>query len=180
MIFTDTALKGACIIEPEQLSDKRGFFARTWCQKEFLSHGLNPNIVQSSISYNRKKGTLRGMHYQAAPYEEAKLIRCTKGAIYAVIIDLRSASDTYIKWVSVEMKAADYRMIYVPEENCAFGFLTLEDDTEIFYLSSEFYTPEAERGVRWNDPLFRITWPTEVSVISNKDNAWPDFFAEKR
>jgi len=174
MIFTETALKGAFIIEPEQLSDERGFFARTWCQKEFLNHGLNPNIVQCSISYNRKKGTLRGMHYQAAPHEETKLVRCTAGAIYDVIVDLRKDSSTFRKWISAELNEENRKMLYIPA-GFAHGFQTLADNTEVFYQMSEFYTASHARGIRWNDPAFDIRWPFEVSVMSEKDEQIPDF-----
>ena len=178
MIFTETALKGAFIIEPEQLSDERGFFARSWCQREFEARRLSTRMVQGNTSFNRMKGTLRGMHYQRAPHGEAKLVRCTRGSIYDVIIDVRPESDTYMKWISMVISEEDHRMVYVPE-HCAHGFLTLENDTEIFSMVSEFYAPQAEGGVRWNDPLFKITWPVEVSVISDKDKAWPDFIVEK-
>ena len=174
MIFAETALKGAFIIEPVQLSDERGFFARTWCQKEFLNHGLNPNIVQCSISYNRKKGTLRGMHYQAAPHEEIKLVRCTAGAIYDVIVDLRKDSSTFRKWISAELNEKNRKMLYIPA-GFAHGFQTLADNTEVFYQMSEFYTASHARGIRWSDPAFDIRWPFEVSVMSEKDEQIPDF-----
>ena len=184
MLFIETRLKGAYIIEPERLEDERGFFARTFCRKEFESHGLNPNFVQCNISYNKKKGTLRGMHYQAAPYEEAKLVRCTKGGIYDVIIDLRPDSPTYCQWIAVELTAhssaysaqltADFKMLYIPE-GFAHGFMTLTDNTEVFYQMSEFHMPEYARGVRWNDPAFGIHWPKDVTVISEKDKRYDDF-----
>jgi dTDP-4-dehydrorhamnose 3,5-epimerase len=151
MIFTETRLKGAFIIEPEKLDDERGFFARTYCQKEFKDHGLNPVVAQCNISFNRVKGTLRGLHYQIAPYEEAKLVYCTKGAIYDVIIDLRASSLTFKKWFGVDLTAENRRMLYIPE-GFAHGFQTLEDDTEVFYQMSEFYNPEYARGIRWNAP----------------------------
>jgi dTDP-4-dehydrorhamnose 3,5-epimerase len=176
VIFFETIIRGAYIIELEQCEDERGFFARSWCEREFEAHRLSARMVQGNISFNRKKGTLRGMHYQRAPHEEAKLVRCTRGSIYDVIIDVRPESPTYMKWTGVRLKADDYRMVYVPG-HCAHGFLTLEGDTEVSYLVSEFYTPEAEQGVRWDDPLFRIAWPDEVSVISDKDRVWPDFVA---
>ncbi|MCK4826502.1 dTDP-4-dehydrorhamnose 3,5-epimerase, partial [bacterium] len=153
MIFTETQLRGAYIIEIEKLKDNRGFFARTWCQKEFEEHGLTPRVVQANVSSNKKKGTLRGMHYQIAPYEETKLVRCTRGAIYDVIIDLRPASPTYTQWVGVELTADNYKMLYVPE-NFAHGFQTLEDNTEVTYQVSQFYTPGSESGIRWGDPAF--------------------------
>ena len=174
MIFTETELEGAFVIEPERLEDRRGFFARTWCQREFQAHGLNPRLVQCSISFNKKKGTLRGMHYQVPPYEETKLVRCTMGAIYDVIIDLRKHSRTFKRWVAVELTTQNRRALYIPE-GLAHGFQTLEDNTEVFYQISEFYHPEASRGVRWNDPAFRIVWPNDIIVVSDKDREYPDF-----
>ena len=169
MRFTETRLKGAFIIEPERLEDERGFFARTFCQKEFEAHGLNPRMVQCNISYNKHKGTLRGMHYQAAPMAEAKLVRCTRGAIYDVIIDLRPESPTYCQWLAEELNAENSKIIYIPE-GFAHGFQTLENDTEVFYQMSEFYSPEHARGVRWDDPVFGIEWPLNTKIISEKDN----------
>lgn len=174
MIFTETPLKGAFIIEPERLEDERGFFARTWCQREFEAHGLNSRLVQCNISFNKKKGTLRGMHYQIAPYEEAKLVRCTQGAIYDVIIDLRPGSSTFKQYTAAVLTAQNHKMLYVPE-GFAHGFLTLEDHTEVFYQMSEFYAPEYARGVRWNDPAFGVQWPAEVQIISDRDQNYPDF-----
>ncbi len=174
MKFTETKLKGAFIIEIEKLSDERGFFARSWCRKEFEDHGLISRLVQTNVSYNRKKGTLRGMHYQIAPYQECKLIRCTRGAIYDVIIDLRPDSATYKQWTGVKLTADNYSMLYVPED-FAHGFLTLTDNTEITYQVSQFYKPGSEKGIRFDDPAFNIQWPLEVSVISDKDRTWPDF-----
>ena len=180
MIFTKTKLKGAFIIELEKLQDERGFFARSWCQREFEAHGLNPRLVQCNISFNVKKGTLRGMHYQVKPFEEAKLIRCTRGAIHDIIVDIRPDSATYCHWIGVELAApcsqltAHYRMLYVPE-GFAHGFLTLEDNTEVFYQMSEFYDADSARGVRWNDPAFDIQWPGKVEVISERDRSYPNF-----
>lgn len=162
------------MIEVERLTDERGFFARAWCQREFAEHGLNPRLVQCNISYNPRRGTLRGMHYQAVPHSEAKLVRCTRGAIYDVIVDLRSDSPSYLRHFGVDLTAEGREMLYVPE-GVAHGFLTLEDETEVFYQMSEFYAPEAARGVRWNDPAFGIRWPIEVAVISPRDAAYPDF-----
>lgn len=176
MIFTETKLKGAYIIEPEQLSDERGFFARTWCQKEFQVHGLNSKVAQCNISFNIKKGTLRGMHYQASPYKEAKVVSCTAGGIYDVAVDLRPDSLTFRKWISVELTAENKKMLYIPE-GFAHGFLTLTDAAEVFYQMSEFYEPSYARGVRWNDPTFAIQWPLKVAVISEKDQQFPDFIA---
>jgi dTDP-4-dehydrorhamnose 3,5-epimerase len=174
MIFTETELRGAYIIEPERLEDERGFFARTWCQHEFRAHQLNPNLVQCNVSFNRRKGTLRGMHYQVAPYEEAKVVRCTMGAIYDVVIDLRPYSTTFKLWLAIELTADNHKMLYVPE-GMAHGFQTLEDNTEVLYLMAEFYHPECASGVRWNDPAFGIQWPLSVQAISTKDQQYPDF-----
>lgn len=174
MVFQETNLKGVYIIEPERIQDERGFFARTWCKQEFQKCGINPKLVQCNISFNRKKGTLRGMHYQAAPCEEAKLVRCTTGAICDVIIDLRPDSETFKQWVAVELTAENRMMLYIPE-GFAHGFLTLKDSTEVFYQMSEYFAPEYARGVRWNDPAFRINWPEKVVVISEKDKQYEDF-----
>lgn len=174
MIFHETDLKGAFILDIEKIEDHRGFFARGWCQKEFEAHHLVSRVKQANISYNKTKGTLRGMHYQVSPYEETKLVRCTKGAIYDVIIDLRPASPTYAQWIGVELAAGNYKMLYVPE-NFAHGFITLKDDTEVTYQVSQFYTPGSERGIRWDDPAFSIEWPIEVQVVSDKDKNWPDY-----
>jgi len=174
MIFAETKLKGAFIIEPERQEDERGFFARTWCQREFETHGLNPRLVQCNISFNKKKGTLRGMHYQIPPHEEAKLVRCTMGAIYDVIIDLRPHSSTFKQWLSIELTADNRRMLYIPE-GFAHGFQTLEDDTEVFYQMSEFYHPECARGIRWDDPALKIRWPFSPLIVSNKDLDYPFF-----
>ena len=172
MKFIETRLKGAFIIEPERLEDERGFFARTFCQKEFEAHGLNRKVAQCNISYNKHKGTLRGMHYQAAPMAEAKLVRCTRGAIYDVIIDMRHESPTYCKWLAEELNAENSKMIYIPE-GFAHGFQTLEDDTEVFYQMSEFYSPEHARGVRWDDPIFGIEWHLNTKIISENDQNYP-------
>lgn len=174
MIFKESYLKGAYVIELEKLQDERGFFARAWCQREFEIHGLTARIAQANISHNVKRGTLRGMHYQAAPHEEAKLVRCTKGAIYDVIVDLREGSPTYLHWIGVELAADGHRLLYVPE-HFAHGFQTLEDDTEVTYQVTQFYTPASERGIRWDDPAIGIEWPLMPSVISKKDQGWPDF-----
>ena len=174
MLFRETKLKGAYVVEPERLEDERGFFARTWCQPEFEAHGLNPRLVQCSISFNRRKGTLRGMHYQAAPHAEAKLVRCTMGAIYDVIIDLRPESDTFRKWVAEELTAENRAALYIPE-GLAHGFQTLADNTEVFYQMSESYYPESSRAVRWNDPAFGIEWPLLPTAISSRDLTHPDW-----
>jgi dTDP-4-dehydrorhamnose 3,5-epimerase len=175
VIFTTTKLLGAYIIDLDKRSDDRGFFARAWCQKEFEAHHLTARSIQCNLSFSPKKGTLRGMHYQVAPYEEAKLVRCTQGALYDVIIDLRSSSSTYLQWIGVELTAENRRMLFVPE-GFAHGFQTLMDNTEAFYQVSQFYHPEAERGVRWNDPVFAIEWPDVCQrSMSVKDMHWPDF-----
>jgi dTDP-4-dehydrorhamnose 3,5-epimerase len=174
MQFVATGLSGAFEIRPELLHDERGFFARSWCRLESESHGLNPNLVQCNISFNSRKETLRGMHYQATPHAEAKLVRCTRGAIYDVALDLRENSPTYKKWTAVELSSEKRNMLYIPE-GCAHGFLTLTDETEVFYQMSAFYAPEAGRGVRWNDPAFQIQWPGRVEIISERDRTYPDF-----
>ncbi len=174
MIFHETKLHGVFEIHIEPNGDERGFFARTWCQKEFEAHGLNPRLAQCSVSFNAKKGTLRGVHYQAEPYEEAKVVRCTQGAIYDVAVDLRPQSPTFKQWAGVELTAGNRHMLYIPE-GCAHAFFTLAPDTEIFYQISEFYHPESARGVRWNDSAFGIVWPGKVEVISDRDNTYPDF-----
>ena len=176
MIFKETKLKGAYVIELEPLQDERGFFARSFCKREFEQHGLNPAIAQCNISYNKKKSALRGMHYQVAPYEEAKLVRCIRGAIYDVIIDLRPESLTFKQWIAVELTAENRKMLYIPE-GFAHGFLTLEDDTEVFYQMSESYHPECARGVRWDDPAFQIKWPMDKVILSDKDRAYKDFIS---
>ena len=174
MIFHDTALAGACIIELEKHGDPRGYFARTWCQKEFEDRGLVARVAQANTSFNSKAGTLRGMHYQVAPYQETKVVRCTRGDLYDVIVDLRPDSPTYKHWVGVELTATNGRMLYVPAD-FAHGFLTLEDDTEVSYFMSAFYIPGSGRGLRWDDPAVGIEWPRPIDVISKQDANWPDF-----
>jgi dTDP-4-dehydrorhamnose 3,5-epimerase len=175
MIFKKTSIMGAYVLGIEPRGDERGFFARGFCRKEFEAHGLNPNIAQANIGVSRQRGTLRGLHYQVPPHAEAKLVRCTAGAVFDVIVDLRPASASYRKWLGVELAADTRTMLYVPE-GCAHGYLTLADDTEIFYLVSQFYSAGAERGLRWNDPAFGIEWPiTQALVISDKDRRWPDW-----
>jgi len=168
VLFIETKLAGVYIIELEKIEDDRGFFARTFCQREFEAHGLNPRIAQCSVSFNRRKGTLRGMHYQVAPYEESKLVRCTMGAIYDVAVDLRPESRTFKQWVAVELTGENGRMFYIPQ-GLAHGFQTLVDNTEVFYQMSEFYHPQCARGVRWDDPAFGMTWPIKEVIISIKD-----------
>lgn len=174
MIFRETSLPGVFVIEPELHPDERGFFARSWCEREFKEHGLNPAVVQCNISVNHRKGTLRGMHLQSKPFEEAKLVRCTKGSIYDVALDLRHESPTYRHWTASDLTSGNRRAMYIPE-GCAHGFLTLEDDTEVFYQMSATYHPEAARGVRWNDAAFSIAWPANVQIISERDRTYPDF-----
>ena len=175
MVFKETRLKGAFIIELEKIVDGRGFFSRAWCQKEFQAHGLNPNVVQCNLSFNTSKGTLRGMHYQIAPHEEAKIVRCIRGKVYDVIIDLRPKSPTYLQWIGVELSSENRKMLYVPE-NFAHGYLTLADNTELFYQVSHFYSPESESGIRWNDRTVNIKWPqTNGLIITDKDKNWSDF-----
>lgn len=174
MKFTETKLKGAFLIDPEFLEDERGFFARTCCRKEFEQRGLNFDWVQCNISYNKRRGTLRGMHYQVDPFAEVKLVRCTMGAIYDVIIDLRPDSKTYRQWIAAELSSENRKMIYIPQ-GFAHGFQTLVDNSEIFYQMSAFYAPKCTRAVRWNDPQFEIQWPEAERTISKKDQKIGDF-----
>ena len=174
MKFTETNLKGAFIIEVNKLEDARGFFGRLWCHDEMKNHNLKTNIIQANVSFNKYKGTLRGMHFQCHPYQETKLVRCTKGAVYDVIIDLRPDSQTFKKWFGVELNENNFKMIYVPE-NFAHGFITLRDNSEVYYLVTQYYIKDAERGIRWNDPTFNIKWPIKMNSISEKDNNHIDF-----
>jgi len=174
MIFTETSLNGLYLVDLLRLEDERGFFARSWCQKEFEEHGFNSQLVQCNISFNKRRGTLRGMHYQTAPYEEAKLVRCTRGALYDVVIDLRPTSQTFKSWFAVELTSANHRALYIPE-GFAHGFQTLTDNTEVFYQMSAFYHPESAKGIRWNDSEFSIEWPIEALVVSEKDNSYPNW-----
>jgi dTDP-4-dehydrorhamnose 3,5-epimerase len=174
MTFDETVISGVFEIRINRMPDNRGFFARTWCRNEFEEHGLDPVLKQCSISYNARKGTLRGMHYQAAPFAESKLVRCTQGAIYDVVLDLRTQSPSFKNWIAVTLTAENGNMVYVPK-GCAHGFLTLQDETEVFYQMSEVYNAESARGVRWNDPTFAIAWPEKVEVISDRDHNYPDF-----
>jgi len=171
MLFHETPLKDLMVIEPEKLEDDRGFFARTWDQEIFREMGLNSKIVQCSISSNKKKGTLRGLHVQYFPYEEAKIVRCTRGRLYDIVVDLRKNSSTFKKWFSIELSADNYKMLYVPE-GCAHGYQTLEDNTDAEYQMTEVFKPEHYGGVRWDDPAFNIKLPLEVTVISKKDTVW--------
>jgi dTDP-4-dehydrorhamnose 3,5-epimerase len=176
MIFTETKLKGAFLIDLELRTDDRGAFARSFCMNEFEQHGLKPSVAQCNLSYNYKAGTLRGMHYQVPPAAETKLVRCTKGAIYDVIIDIRPESPTYMQHVGVELSADNHRALYVPEL-FAHGYLALTDGAEVAYQVGEFYTPGYERGLRYDDPAFGIEWPMAIAVISDKDAAWAAFGA---
>ena len=174
MKFTPTKIPGAYLIEIEPHTDERGFFARSFCADEFQQHGLNTNFVQCNISFTSKRGTIRGMHYQIAPDTETKLVRCTRGAIYDVILDLRPQSPTFRQWVSAELTAANHRMFYIPS-GCAHGLQTLVDDTEVFYQMAGLYNAASARGVRWNDLAFRIEIPLAVSVINDRDREYPNF-----
>jgi dTDP-4-dehydrorhamnose 3,5-epimerase len=172
--FVETALAGAFLIEPERKADERGFFARTFCREEFAEHGLETELAQCNISFNARRGTLRGMHYQAAPHAEAKLVRCTMGAMHDVIIDLREDSPTYTRWTAVSLTAENRNMLYIPK-GCAHGFQALVDATEVFYQMSERYHPECARGVRWDDPTFGVTWPIGEPIMSERDRGYPRF-----
>jgi dTDP-4-dehydrorhamnose 3,5-epimerase len=176
--FTETHLAGAFIIEPEKFQDERGFFARTFCQSEFEAHNLNSTVAQCSVSFNLKKDTLRGMHYQVAPFEESKLVRCVRGSLYDVIIDLRPESPTFKDHVAVVLSAENGRMLYVPE-GFAHGFQTLQDQSEVLYQISKSYSPAHAHGVRWNDPAFGIHWPRNPRIILERDRNYPDFTCEQ-
>jgi len=171
MKFNELEIKGVFLIEIDKITDDRGFFARTWDRKKFLENNLNPDLVQCNISFNSKKGTIRGMHFQKKPYEEARLVHCTKGKVFEVILDIRKDSPTYLNWISVELNDKDYKMLYVPE-GFALGFQTLEDNTELFYQMSREYNSEYAAGLRWDDPKFKITWPLNVSKISKRDKSF--------
>lgn len=179
MIFSETKVEGAYVVELEPRADARGFFARAWCQKEFGARGLTARVAQINVSHNVRKGTLRGMHYQMDPHGEAKIVSCTKGAIYDVVLDLRADSPTYLEWAAAELTAENHRMLFIPE-GCAHGFQTLADDTQLLYLMSEFYAPEHARGVRYDDPAFGIRWPLAVEMISDADRTWPAYQGSTR
>ena len=174
MIFTPTGIEGAYIVEPERLEDHRGFFARAWCAETFAAHGLNGGLSQCSIAFSARKGTLRGMHYQAAPYADAKLVRCSMGATFNVIVDLRPESPTFKQHFGLTLSAQNRLQLYIPE-GFAQGYQTLEDNTEVFYQMSAPYVPEAARGVRWDDPAFGIEWPPDERIIIERDRNYPDF-----
>lgn len=172
MNFTELKINGVYLVEVKRIEDERGFFGRSFCQKEFQQLGLNTQIVQSNLSHNKKKGTLRGLHMQEKPFEESKLVRCTRGAIFDVAVDMRAGSETFAQWVGVELTEENNKMLYIPE-GFAHGYLTLEDDTDVMYHVSQFYTPASERGFRWNDPAFNIQWPIDPVIISEKDRNQP-------
>jgi dTDP-4-dehydrorhamnose 3,5-epimerase len=173
--FTRTGIEGVCVVETERHADVRGWFARTWCRHEFAREGLNPSLNQCSASFNPRRGTLRGMHYQIAPHEEAKLVRCTRGACFDVALDLRAGSATFGQWFALELSAENGRALYIPE-GCAHGFQTLVEDTEVFYSIAGDWHADSARGVRWNDPAFGIAWPlTTETFMSDRDAKYPDF-----
>jgi dTDP-4-dehydrorhamnose 3,5-epimerase len=174
MLFTETRLEGAFVIGLDRKEDSRGYFARTFCVQEFEAHGLNPRVVQCNMSFNKRKGTLRGMHWQAPPSTEAKLVRAMRGAVLDVIVDLRPGSPTYLQHLAIELSAGNGQMLYIPE-GFAHGFQSLEDETEVFYQMSEFYAPDQARGARWNDPAFGIAWPLPDPIMNERDRTWPDF-----
>lgn len=174
MKFTETRLPDAYVVDLQKMEDERGFFARAFCRSEFEQHGMVPDVVQANMSWNPTRGTLRGMHYQHHPYQETKFIRCTRGAIYDVIIDLRKDSPGYGQWVGVELTADNRSALFVPRD-FAHGFITLTDDTEVLYLVSQSYQPGSEGGIRWDDPHFNIDWPIDPVCISEKDANWPDY-----
>lgn len=172
MIFTESPLSGAFVIDMQRLADERGFFARSYCAEEFAARGLGPELRQCSVSYNARRGTLRGLHYQSAPHEEHKLVRCTAGAIFDVIVDIRASSSTYRRWYGAELTADNRRSLFIPP-GFAHGFVSLTDDAEVYYMISAAHAPDFSRGLRWNDPAFAIEWPLPPAVISARDAAYP-------
>lgn len=174
MKFSPGSVAGAWLIEIEPRADERGYFARAWCEREFEAHGLCTRIAQANTAFSRRRGTLRGLHYQEAPHAEVKVVRCTRGAVYDVVVDLRPGSPTHCRWMAAELTAQNGRMLYAPE-GCAHGYLTLTDDTELLYLTSDVYAPAAAKGVRYDDAAFGIAWPGGVEVISGQDTSWPDY-----
>jgi dTDP-4-dehydrorhamnose 3,5-epimerase len=179
MTFVETSIEGAWLVELEPRSDERGFFARVWCEEEFAARGLNARFVQCNTAFSRHRGTIRGLHYQADPHGEVKLMRCIRGSVFDVVVDVRRDSSTYLHWWGIELSEENRRMVYVPA-GCAHGYQTLRDDTEVMYPVSSPYTPTAERGVRWNDPLFAIRWPdVPARHVSPKDASWADFVADR-
>lgn len=174
MLFEETELAGAFVIELDRKPDERGFFARTFCEREFAEHGLPVRFPQCNLSHNSRRGTLRGMHYQAAPHGETKLVRCVRGAIYDVIVDLRRSSPTRLRWIGVELSAENGRALFIPE-GFAHGFLTLGDEADVFYHMGAFYVADAARGLRWNDPAIGIRWPSPPALIAARDASYADF-----
>ena len=174
MIFKETKMRGVYLLEPERITDERGFFARVWCQAEFEEHGIDSRLVQCNLSFNPRKGTLRGMHYQTAPHEETKIVRCTMGAIFDVAVDLRRDSPTFRQWVGAPLTAENRELLVIPP-GCAHGYLTLTRDAEVSYQMSTDYAPKSAAGVRWNDPAFGIQWPGDVTLIADRDRDYPDF-----
>jgi len=179
MIFTEAPISGVYIIEPEKISDHRGFFARIWCREELRKMGLKDDLAQSNVGFSYQKGTLRGLHFQKAPHAEVKIVRCSKGAIFDVVVDLRPESPGYKNWFGLELNDENHKMIYVPE-GCAQGYITLVDNTEMYYHTSEFYHPESATGVRFDDPEFGIEWPVEITDMSRQDREWPDYSGRNR
>lgn len=177
MKFTPTPVQGAYVIDVNRIGDSRGYFGRLWCENEFREQGLVSHIKQSNIGFSPQAGTLRGLHYQKNPFEEVKIVRCTQGSVFDVVLDVRPDSSTFRKWYGIELNPENASMLYVPE-GCATGYLTLEDNSEIYYHTSEFYAPDAATGVRYDDPLFDIQWPREITVLSDNDVSWPDFTSE--
>ena len=174
MKFNETNVDGCFVVEPDRFDDERGFFARIWDSKEFNQRGLSTTFAQFNLAFNHKAATLRGMHFQSAPHAEVKLVRCTRGAVYDVIVDLRPDSRTYLKWAGVELTADNYRTFYVPK-GCAHGYVTLVDGAEVAYQVSETYAPQAAGGVRWNDPAFKVDWPIQPKIINPRDATYPDY-----
>ncbi len=172
MRFLPTELDGVMLLQPERNEDERGYFARLWCEREFAEQGLNTNLTQINVSHNRVRGTLRGMHFQIAPHAEIKIVRCNRGSIFDVVVDVRSDSPTYCRWQGFQLNQANGDMLYIPE-GFAHGFLTLSDDVEVYYQMSTGYSAESARGLRWDDPALGIYWPGEVKVISQRDQDWP-------
>ena len=174
MIFEELELEGVFIITPEKIEDDRGFFARSIDKRMFKEKNFKADFIQSSISYNKKKGTVRGLHYQIEPFSEAKLVRCTKGSVFEIILDIRKDSKTYKKWIGVNLDSKEYKLLYIPD-GFALGFQSLEDNTELFYQITQIYSPEHARGIRWDDKSFNITWPEKISIISTKDSSYKPF-----
>jgi dTDP-4-dehydrorhamnose 3,5-epimerase len=179
MKFTPTNVAGAWVLGLEPIRDDRGFFGRLWCEREMAAQGLVTNIRQTNVGFSAQRGTLRGLHYQRAPHAEVKILRCTRGAVFDVVVDLRTDSPSYRQWHGLELRPDNHCALYVPE-GCATGYLTLEDDSEIYYHTSEFYAPEAATGVRWNDPAFGISWPSKPQLMSPQDSDWPDHQADPK